>query len=73
MGGGREILTLISALAVVEIDAVIANDKNNVPKNNFFILLSPLIRILLPPSALLVTNNEKNDTSHERNGPQNGW
>jgi hypothetical protein len=42
MGGGREILTLISTAAIVGIGTTITNAKSTVPKSNFFILLPPL-------------------------------
>jgi len=43
MGGGREIPTLMftPALAVDGMETAITNAKNNIPKNNFFILLPP--------------------------------
>jgi hypothetical protein len=41
MGGGKEMLTLISTAAVVGKGMTIANAKSIVPKSNFFILLSP--------------------------------
>jgi hypothetical protein len=41
MGGGREMLTLISTAAIVGTGTTIANVKNITAKNNFFILLSP--------------------------------
>jgi hypothetical protein len=43
MGGGREILTLISTAAIVGMGTTIANAKSIVPKSNFFILLPPLV------------------------------
>jgi hypothetical protein len=42
MGGGRAIPTFTSTPAIVEIGTTITNAKNNIPKNNFFILLSPI-------------------------------
>jgi hypothetical protein len=40
--GGRETPTLTLTLAIAGIGNTSTNAKNNVPKSNFFILLSPL-------------------------------
>jgi hypothetical protein len=40
--GGREIPTFTLTLAIVGAGNTNTNAKNNVPKNNFFIFLSPL-------------------------------
>jgi hypothetical protein len=42
MMGGREIPTLTFTLAIAGAGNTMTNAKNNAPKNNFFILLSPL-------------------------------
>jgi hypothetical protein len=41
MGGGREILTLMSTLAIVATGTTIPKAKSIVPKSNLFILLPP--------------------------------
>jgi hypothetical protein len=38
MSGGREMLTPTSTLAIIGTGNTSTNAKNNVPKNNFFIL-----------------------------------
>jgi hypothetical protein len=43
--GGREIPTFTLTLAIVGAGNTNTNAKNNVPKSNFFILLSPLLII----------------------------
>jgi len=45
MGGGRPILTFTSTLAIVGTGTAITNAKSNAPKNTFFILLPPLMRL----------------------------
>jgi hypothetical protein len=41
MGGGREILTLISTAAIIGIGTAITNAKSIVPKSKVFILFAP--------------------------------
>jgi hypothetical protein len=52
MGGGREILTLISTAAIAGIGTTIIKVRNIVPKKNFFILLPPVLITVLPLISL---------------------
>jgi hypothetical protein len=52
MGGGRPILTFTSTLAINGTGTTITNAKSNAPKNNFFILLPPILITVLSPISL---------------------